>query len=179
MAKMEMLKIKVRTCVKACFDGEKIAGGRVLESAEFAKKRSARISLYGTIEGSDKEVAVVLTPRMTGVGEFMALNEIIEREGTFEVLGKVEESAEINGEIITYDPPRVAVELSDESGEAQFKFTPRAVAKWASKFGEFKTEAVDYGRDEEANKAMAQRRRQARNARKSASETATATTESI
>lgn len=179
MAKNELLKIKVRTCVKACFDGEKIAGGKVMDTAEFAKKRSARISMYGVVEGTEKEVAVVLTPRMTGMGEFMALNEIIEREGTFEVMGHVEDQAEINGEIVVYDPPRVAVELSDENGEALFKFTPRPVAKWAAKFGEFKVDAVDYGRDEEASKAIAQRRRQARNARRSGEQSSVASKETI
>jgi hypothetical protein len=172
----EKIEVKVRTCVKACFDGAKVAGGTTLDLEEFGKKRSSRISMYGTDIKTGREVAVVLTPRMVGVGEFRALNDIIEREGTFSVLGEIQEQAEINGELVVFDPPRVLCELSDENGEATFEFKPRPVAKWASKYGEYKTDAVDYGKDEEATKAIAQRRRQARAARKTDPNAATGNT---
>jgi len=163
---LQKMKIKVRTTLLSCFEGEKIPGGVVIPRKEFAEKRSARIHMYGTVEGTNQEVDVLLTPGLNGAPEFKKLSDIITREGTFECMGEVVESATIGGELVEFATPRVMTELTSETGDAQFKFVPRPVAKWAAEYEGHITPAVDYGKDMEASKAFSARRKEQRRNRR-------------
>ena len=159
MIQKKMLTINVRNCHKAMFEGEKNSGSTAdLES--FKKSRTASISLLGTLAGTDEVVQVRFTPGSNGRGEFMALDDIITREGTLEVMGEVKTSFKtLDGEEIEFPLPRVECELSDANGEQTFKFTPRPVAKWAEKYGDFQTDRVNYGEDKIASGALRNRKK--------------------
>jgi hypothetical protein len=130
----------------------------------FKESRTARIRLIGTakVGNEEKEVEVLVTKRQDGVPEFKKLTDIIEREGTFECIGKLVESEEILGEMITYYPPRIKTELTDDKGEASFKYVAKPAPKWASEYGEWKVTPVDYGKDVEQSKAFSDRRKASR-----------------
>jgi hypothetical protein len=162
--------VKVRTVQMAAFDGAKIAGGTELTRDDFKKSRTARIRMYGTttVGDKDQEVEVLITKRQDGVPEFMKLVDIIEREGTFECLGHIVEEEDILGEVHVYDTPRLKVELTDDKGNAAFKYVPKPAPLWAKEYGEWKTIPMDFGRDEEQSKSFAERRRATRLASRAA-----------
>jgi hypothetical protein len=164
---MEEYTVKVRTATMSCFEGEKVPGGTEITRDQFKEARSSRIRLFGTIQVDDKpmEVQLVVAPKRDGIPEFRKLTDIITREGEMVCKGEIITSEQIFEDLVEYDPPLIRMELTNEKGEAAFRYTPKPAPKWAAEYGEWQVTPVDRGKDAAQTEAYVAKTRASRKER--------------
>lgn len=159
-------KIKVERVAMAAFEGDKLTGGLVVSLDDFAKMRSARLSVTGKVQkenGSEEEVQLLFTRKSVSHGEFRALCEMVGKKGVLEgEIENVRKTDHIRGRSIKYDIPRADLVTTDEKGELAFKFTAAAPPNWAKDFGSIGPEALNFGSTEEIRQSVREQRRRNR-----------------